>query len=220
VGPPFAFACGRRQIAGMQDRYFFPLAAAVAGAFIFTAIQPFADRCPSGPLSGGGRNAEDITARDREFCRFVPGNFDGLDIIDTPEGKVLRITRLATEGYEDPRSGPHIVLAADLEYAFESRPVEVTIEARAAADSGASQFQADYFAKNEGESGWLTFDLTPEFKPFTFTFNVPSYIGTEGYDYLAIRPVVPDKKRVMEVRSVRIRAIGPKKAAAPPSAPG
>lgn len=219
MGPPFAFGRGRRQIAPMQDRYFFPLAAAVAGAFIFTAIQPFADRCPSGPLSGGGRNAEDITARDREFCRFVPGNYDGLKIIETPEGKVLRITLLATESYEDPRSGPHIVLAADLEFAFESRPVEVVIEARAAADSGATQFQANYFAMNEGESGWQTFDLTPEFKPYPFTFNVPSYIGTEGYDYVAIRPVVPDKKRAMEVRSVRIHAVGPKKAP-PPATPG
>lgn len=203
----------------MQDRYFFPLAAAVAGAFIFTAIQPFADRPPRGPLSGGGRNAEDVTAQGDELHRFVPGNYNGLDIIETPEGKVLRITRLASEGYDDPRSGPHIVLAADLEYAFESRPIEVIIEARAADDSGASQFEADYFAKTEGESGWKTFDLTPDFQAYRFTFDVPAYGGTEGYDYLAIRPVVPDKKRVMEVRSVRIRATGPKKAA-PSASPG
>jgi hypothetical protein len=219
VGPPFAFRRGGRQIAGMQDRYFFPLAAVVAGAFIFTAIQPFADRAPRGPLSAGGRNAEDVTAQGDELHRFVPGNYNGLKIVETPEGKVLRITLLATEGYEDPRSGPHIVLAADLEFAFESRPIEVVIEARAAADSGASQFQADYFAKSEGESGWQTFDLTPEFRTYRFTFSVPSYIGTEGYDYLAIRPVVPDKKRAMEVRSVRIHAVGPKKAP-PPAPPG
>ncbi|HEX5007498.1 MAG TPA: hypothetical protein VFV70_10325, partial [Hyphomonadaceae bacterium] len=110
----------------MRDMYFFPLAAAVAGAFIFTAIQPFADRKPSGPLSAGGRNAEDVTAQGDELHRFVPGNYDGLKIVDTPQGKVLRITLQASEMYEDPRSGPHIVLAADLEYAFESRPIEVT----------------------------------------------------------------------------------------------
>lgn len=204
----------------MQDRYFFPLAAVVAGAFIFTAIQPFAERAPSGPLSGGGRNAEDVTVQGDELHRFVPGNYKGLEIVETPEGKVLRITRLVTEGYEDPRSGPHIVLAADLEYAFESRPVEVIIEARAASDAGASQFEADYFAKNEGESGWVEFDLTHEFKPYSFTFDVPSYVGTEGYDYLGIRPVVPDKKRVIEVRSVRIHTLGPKKTAPPASPAG
>ena len=112
------------------------------------------------------------------------------------------------------------MLAADLEYAFESRPIEVTIEARAADDSGASRFQADYYAKSEGESGWRTFELTHVFEPYSFTFNVPSYVGTEGYDYLAIRPVAPDKKRVMEVRSVRIHAVGPKKGTPPPATPG
>lgn len=203
----------------MRDRHFFPLAAAVAAAFVFTALQPFAHRAPSGPLSGGGRNAEDVTALGDELHRFVPGNYDGLAVVDTPEGKILRITRLATEGYEDPRSGPHIVLAEDLEYAFESRPIEVIIEARAAADSGASRFQVNYLAKPEGESGWKEFDLTHEFQPYSFTFDVPAYIGSEGNDYFGIRPDVPDKKRVMEVRSVRFRTIGPKKAR-PAAQPG
>ena len=81
----------------MQDRYFFPLAAVVAGAFIFTAIQPFSERPPSGPVGARGRNAEDVTAQGDELHRFVPGNYNGLDIVDTPEGKVLRITRLARE---------------------------------------------------------------------------------------------------------------------------
>jgi hypothetical protein len=199
----------------MQDRYFFPLAAVVAGAFVFTALQPFADRPPTGPLSSGGRNAEDITAEGRELHRFLPGNFDGLKIVDTPEGKILRITRQASETYEDPRSGPHIVLAEDLEFTFESRKIEITIEARAAATAGASEFEANYYAKAEGESGWLTFPLTSEFQPYTFTFDTPAYGGTLGYDYLAIRPVVPDKERAMEVRSMRFRTIGPK-----PAAPG
>jgi hypothetical protein len=203
----------------MQDRYFFPLAAVVAGAFIFTAIQPFADRPPSGPLSAGGRNAEDVTAQGDELHRFVPGNYNGLQIVDEPGGKILRITRLATETYEDPRSGPHIVLAEDLEFAFESRPIEVVIEARAADDAGASQFEADYYARAEGESGWRRFDLTHEFRSYSFTFDVPSYVGSEGNDYLGIRPVVPDKKRVMEIRSVRFHAVGPKKAP-PPDLPG
>jgi hypothetical protein len=200
----------------MQDRYFFPLAAAVAVAFVFTALQPFAERPPSGPLSGGGRNAEDVTAAGDELHRFLPGNYDGLDIVDTPEGKILRITRLAAETYEDPRSGPHLVLAEDLEFAFEARQIEIVIEARSGPGFGASAFEANYYAKAEGESGWRQFGLTPEFSPYKFTFETPAYGGSQGYDYLGIRPVAPDKERVMEVRSVRIHAVSPKKA--PPAA--
>jgi hypothetical protein len=197
----------------MQDRYFFPLAAVVAGAFVLTALQPYMPRPPRGPLSCGGcANIEDVTAAGKELHRFVPGNFDGVSMVETPEGPILRITRLAEQVYEDPRSGPHIVLAEDLEFAFESRLIEVTIEARATPDAGASQFEADYFAKSEGESGWQPFDLTSDWKPYSFSFETPASGGTLGYDYLAIRPVVPDKRRAMDVRSIRIRALGPKPA--------
>ncbi len=204
----------------MRDRYFFPLAAVVAGAFVLTALQPFVPRPPRGPLSCGGcANIEDVTAAGKELHRFVPGNYDGVSIVETPEGPILRITRLAEETYEDPRSGPHIILAEDLEFAFESRPIEIIIEARAAPDAGADQFEANYFAKSEGESGWQTLDLTTEWKTYSFTFETPAYGGTLGYDYLGIRPVVPEKRRVMDVRSIRIHAIGPK-TAPPPIQPG
>lgn len=199
----------------MRDRYFFPLAAVVAGAFILTALQPFVPRPPRGPLSCGGcANVEDVTAAGPELHRFVPGNYDGIAIVETPEGRILRITGLAEQTYEDPRSGPHIVIAEDLEFAFESRPIEIVIEARAADAAGASNFEAYYYAKPEGESGWRIFPLTTAFEEYKFTFNVPARGAVTGYDYLGIRPVVPEKRRVMEVRSIRIHAIGPKTAPA------
>jgi hypothetical protein len=202
----------------MRDQLFFSLAAILAGTFVFTALQPFADRPPRGPVSCGNcADKEDVTVRGRELHRFVPGNYDGIAIVRPPEGgePILRLTRKAEEVYDDPRSGPNIVLAEDLEYAFESRPVEVVIEARSAGDFPASQFEADYFARTESESGWRKFDLTSEFKPYTFTFDVPKRGLTEGYDYVGIRPVTPDKHRVMEVRSVRIHAMGAKVKDAP-----
>lgn len=195
----------------MRDRHFFLLAAAVGGAFVLTALQPFADRAPRGPASGGGRNAEDVTIAGEELHRFVPGNFDGLAIVRPPEGPpVLRITRLASDAYEDPRSGPNLPLAEDIEYALESREIEVVIEARSVGDFAATEFQASYFARPESESGWKTFTLSREFAPYSLTFKTPPRGETEGLDNIGIRPVAPDKRRVMEVRSIRVRAIGPK----------
>ena len=197
----------------MRDRFFFPLAAVVAGAFVFTAIQPFADRPPVGPVSGGGRNAEDVTVAGRELHRFLPGNYDGIAIVNPADGgaPVVRITRLANEIYEIPQSGPHIVLDADVELAFEARPIEVEIVARAAGDFAASKFEANYFARPEGESGWCPFDLTPQWQTYSFQFTTPKRTDHEGYDYVGVRPVVPDsKRRIMELQSIRIHAIGPK----------
>jgi hypothetical protein len=198
----------------MRDRFFFPLAAVVAGGFIFTAVQPFAYRAPTGPVSGGGRNAEDVTVAGEELHRFLPGNYDGIAIV-TPSGggaPVVRITRLGSEIYEKPQSGPHIMLDADLEYALESRPIEVEMVARSAGDFAASKFEADYYARDEGESGWCPFVLTPEWQTYRFQFTTPKRsTDREGYDYIGVRPDVPDaKRRIMELKSIRIHAIGPK----------
>ena len=35
----------------MRDRLFFPVAAALAGAFILMALNPFGERLPTGPVS-------------------------------------------------------------------------------------------------------------------------------------------------------------------------
>lgn len=196
----------------MPDHLFFPLAALVAGVFVFVALDPLSDRPPAGPVSGGGRNAEDVTVLGEELHRFLPGETGGLDIVEGEAGerRLVRITRLASQPYEDPRTGPHLSIAEDLEFAFERRTVEVTIEARTRGDFGASQFEANYKASNEAESGWRVFDLTGEFAPYTFTWTPPPTNGVLGYDYLGVRPVAPDKRRTLEIRSVRLRAEGQK----------
>lgn len=197
----------------MRDILFFPVAALLASAFIYVALDPNAERLPSGAVSGGGRNATDLTVKDTELNRFVAGNVGGvtLDLI-RPEGgqAFMRIDREASARYEDPRLGPHLVLAEDLEVALESRPIEVTFEARSVGDFPASAFEANYFAKVEGESGWREFPLTREFQPYTLSYFTPRRGREEGYDYLGVRPVAPDKHRTMDIRAVRIRAAGNK----------
>ena len=200
----------------MSDKLFFSLAFILAVAFVFLALNPLAERPPSGPVSGGGRDATDITVGGPELHRFVAGNLGRLEIAPPDDGgpPVVHISRLAEQTYEDPRSGPHLILAEDVEYALESRDVEVIVEARSTGAFSASQFQVDYFAKPGAESGWKTFDLTPKFATYSLPFKTPPRGDVQGYDYLGIRPVAPDKRRTMEVRSVRIHALGPKSAPA------
>jgi hypothetical protein len=200
----------------MRDYMFFPLAGILAGAFVMMALQPWAERVPSGPVSCGRcANPEDRTVEGKELHRFLPGKYNGLKIV-TPEGggaPILRITRSAEEQYQSPESGPHVVIDSDLELVFEDRPIEVIITARSVGDIPADRFEANYFAKSdaEGESGWIGFVLTREFKDYAFTFQAPNRGGVMGYDVLGIRPVAPDKRRTMEVKAVRIHTAGPKK---------
>ena len=205
----------------MRDFLFYPLAAALAGAFVFVALDPYAERLPGGPVSAGGRNVEDVTVSGLELNRFITGQemSVSINVRTAPDGETLLwIDRKAGVPYDDPRRGPHLVIAEDIEYAMESRPIEVIIEARATGEFPASQFEVNYFAKVDGESGWTAFNLTPDFQPYTLSFHTPKRDGDMGYDYIGIRPAAPDKHREMEVRSVRIRATAPK--GTPPASSG
>lgn len=197
----------------MPDRLFFPLALLVAAGLVVLALNPFADRPPTGPVSGGGRNAEDVSISGAELHRFVAGNLGRIEIAPEEGGgaTVMHINRMADQVYDDPRSGPHLVLAEDVEYALENREVEVLVEARATGAFAASRFEIDYMAKPGAESGWKTFSLGPRFATYALKFRTPPRGDDLGYDYIGIRPVAPDKRRTMEVRSVRIHAVGPKR---------
>jgi hypothetical protein len=197
----------------MRDRMFFTLSAILAGTFVLVAMQPFVDRPPRGALSAGGRDNQDITVADRELYRFLPGNFNQLQIVKPADGEptLLRITRQATETYNNPLSGPQIMLAEDVEYSFEGRALEITIEARSVGEFAADSFEANYYAKADAESAWVKFPLTREFAPYSFTYDTPPRGEIMGNDWLGIRPVAPDKRRTMEIKSVRFHAIGPKR---------
>ena len=196
----------------MRDRLFFPLAFILASTFIFLALQPFAERLPSGPVSAGVGNAEDITVKDVSLYRFQPGEFESISIrpASGDQPVLARLTRPTSEDYLDPRRGPHLILAEDIEFAMGNRQIQIDIEARSAGEFAASQFEANYLVKPEFESGWRTFNLTSEFATYSFTYETPELGNSFGNDFLGIRPVAPDKHRVMEVRSVRIHTLTPK----------
>lgn len=199
----------------MKDWIFFPLALLVAAAFVFVAINPLAVRAPSGPVSGGGRNVEDVTVKGEELRRFVTGDtgdFGGLSFEEADGAVVLKISRLAEQKYESPRSGPHLIIDQDIEFAFASRPIEIIVEARSVGDFAATDFEVNYMASagENGQSGWHKFTLTREFAPYAIQWETPSRAAGEGYDYIGVRPVAPDKRRTMEIKSVRLHATGPK----------
>lgn len=195
----------------MPDSLFFSAAALFAGILVLMALQPFADRAPSGPISAAQGSAEDITVDGDQLRRFLPGDVGGITFEDGGDGEItIRLSRLAEYIYDDPRRGTHLVLAEDVEYGLENRPIEVIIEARSTGDVAATSFEANYLARSSEESGWQTFTLTREFAPYTLTYSSPPRGDSLGYDFLGVRPVVPEKRRTMQIRSIRFRAAGPK----------
>lgn len=195
----------------MSDRVFFIAAFLLAAFMVALGLAPGLGEDPSGPVSGGGTDYSLIEVSGPQLNRIVAGGDVDIDLMRADGRDVVRIGALADTLSEDPVRGPHFVLAPDLEVAFAGRPVRVTVTARAADKYGASEMQLHYWAGSGEGSGWQTFNLTRTFQDYSFIYEPPARNpGTEpAYDYLAIRPVVPEKERAVFVSSITLQRMEP-----------
>ncbi|MEM0984994.1 MAG: hypothetical protein AAGJ32_01995 [Pseudomonadota bacterium] len=186
----------------MRDLYFYPIAAMLAGALVFVAMSPAFGALPSGPVSVGNGEYSTVTVSGLQINRMQPGGDASLALIDTGATSAIEIGVDVDTLSEDPVFGPHFPLAADLEVQFSGYELDITVRAKPGPTRGATQFRVNYSTGRGEESGWQVFDLKPDYDDYTFTYNVPVRTGEQGLDYLAIRPIVPDKSRTLLVEKV------------------
>lgn len=194
----------------MSDIIFYPVALIAALAIIAAAALPGRDRLACGSVSGAGTNYQSIGVSGDDLCRFEASGEVDIDLIKSGE-QITHVMVTANSGTlgDRPDRNPHFRLAADLERFFAGHEIRVTIEARPSSESGATAFEANYSAGFEGNSGWRLFDLSRDYEPYTFTWDVPQRAAEEiAVDYLAIRPVIPEKSRSIDIRSVKFERLG------------
>lgn len=192
----------------MNDRVFFSSALLLAMLLVLLALQPAAGALPSGSVSGGDTDYSEITVTGRDLNRVVAGGESRITLIGDGDNRVLRIETQAGILTEDPVKGPHFRMAADLENVFQKQTLEITVRAKPAARYGAEEFIANYTTGKDGESGWTRFDMVPQFADYAFEYRVPPRGLDHGVDYLAIRPVTPEKRRAIEIESITLRPLG------------
>ena len=198
----------------MKDYLFFPLVFAAALAIIAAAALPGQNRMSCGSVSGGASlDYSSITVAGDDLCRLEVGGEARVTQIRTDDA-ISSVEIKASSGAlgDRPDRNPHFRLAEDIERQFSGFRIRVTIEAKPGLDGGALAFEANYSAGPEGNSGWQRFNLMPDYETFSFTYDVPfkPLDAENGVDYLAIRPIVPEKDRAIEIRSVtfdRLRQI-------------
>ncbi len=194
----------------MKDYIFYPLALCLALAVIAAAALPGRDRLGCGSVSGAGTDYKLVEVDGDDLCRMNAGGQATIKRL-TRNGEIeaIRVSSKVGELGDRADRNPHFPLAADLEKYFAGKRIHITITARSSEDWGASAFEANYSAGREGSSDWQTFRLTPNYRDYSFTWDVPPRIVQElTLDYLAIRPVVPDKQRAVDIRSVVLKVVG------------
>jgi hypothetical protein len=189
----------------LRDWLFFPLSIVLAIGLVALAISPALGRTPTGPMAGNGFNYNTILIDGAYLHKLYSGGDADIDVRKGDGGReTLEMTVTAGLLDEAPDLGPHFRLAADIEQQFSGRRVRVTVRAQPASDRGATQMRVNYSAGRVGESGWTVFDLKPGWNDFSFEYDVPVIEGDQGFDYIAIRPVVPEKTRTLLIDSVRL----------------
>ena len=193
----------------MPDQVFFPVAALLACLLVTLALDPFTKRVPSGPVSAADRKVHNMTLKGEDLYRFTLGNVGELNIDGEKNEETVKITLQASDAYDNPRYGTFIAFDESVEFAYQGRRIRITVTARSAGQFPASQFQANYSVGSRGESGWKTFELTNEFQEYAFEYEVPYANRGLGMDYLAVRPVVPEKERTVEIKQLHIKSLTP-----------
>jgi hypothetical protein len=196
----------------MPDKLFYPLMLVIAGLVVASALLPAVDRKPSGSVSFSAEEAQagyqKLVIEGEELYKMVAGGEAGIEFVEAPGGLQAVITAGAGMLPDDPVRGPHYRLAADAENVFQDKRVRITVRAKPGNRRGASRLRMNYSTGRQGESGWIVRNLRPEFSEVSFEFRVPPKDTDElANDYLAIRPVVPDKDRQLVIDRIVIERV-------------
>ncbi|MEL6956119.1 MAG: hypothetical protein AAFO88_05710 [Pseudomonadota bacterium] len=186
----------------MGDRIFFPLIILLAGGLVALALAPQVGALPAGPVSVGDMNYNQVSVEGAQLNRMLAGGEASVELVGNDQLEIITTAGVLSD---DPRLGPHFELAADIEVQFSGFEVEVLITAKPGESRGATQMQANYSTGRDGESGWQVFNLRPDWETFSFTYRVPAKSGENALDYLAIRPVTPDKSRSLLIRRIEFK---------------
>jgi len=191
----------------MKDIVFYPLAVILGTGVLILALLPGIGALPSGPVSVGDGRYEAVSVSGLQVNRMQPGGNAALSLVEAGPESAIRIDVEADTLSDDPVLGPHFPLAADLEVQFSGFEIEITVRAKPGPERGATAMRMNYSTGRHGESGWQEFALKPDYQDYSFTYEVPVHRGDQGFDYLGIRPIVPDKSRSLLVEAVEFKRL-------------
>lgn len=192
----------------LRDSIFYPLVAALVTAMILSALYLGWQKPQCGPF-GGADGPEDyalIILQGGDLCRMEA--YEGYDL--DLAGNVLTIRADSAANFPDVQRNAHFRLGPDLETVYAGHKVRISLTVKPTEGGGAEAFEFNYSAGKAGNSGWIRFDLKPEWETYTAEVNIPRKLleNAASLDYISVRPVVPEKTRGIELREIRFRRLG------------
>lgn len=192
----------------MKDIIFYPLMGVIALTIIGSAMFFGWSQPKCGPFGGADGPADYslIILSGRDLCRMEATFGYELEL----NGDVLTIRAEDGAGLSNVEQNAHFRLGPDLETVYAGQKVRISLTVKPATGSGAEAFEFNYSAGKAGDTGWTRFDLKPEWDTYTAEVEIPRKLleNSVAFDYLSVRPVVPDKTRAIDLREIRFRRMG------------
>ncbi|MFN3213247.1 MAG: hypothetical protein ACE37M_09085 [Henriciella sp.] len=192
----------------MRDYVFYPIIAAIVAAMVTASLYLGWQRPKCGPFGGADGPADYslIILKGRDLCRM--DGFEGYDL--NLEDDVLTIRAEENANDADVQRNAHFRLGPDLENVYAGHKLRISLTVKPAAGAGAEAFEFNYSTGKAGDTGWIKFDLKPDWDTYTAEVDIPRKLleNSVALDYLSVRPVVPDKTRGIELSEIRFRRLG------------
>lgn len=188
-----------------RESLFFLTMIALVMAIVYGALYPgkkylsgYDDIRQNGYLAEGS---------DLQYIKASPGTSALFIAANNGETSYLTLSAHLSQLAAPPSAGVFAPLNARYETAFAERRLKMTLTARQGRMSPAETFQMGYFTAGPGDSGWQRFQLTPDFKDYSFNFTPKAQISEADIDYFGVWPDEEGLQRTMDVSRYKIEVL-------------
>ncbi len=192
----------------MKDIIFYPLIALIVGVMVVAAMFEGWTQPKCGPFGGaeGPADYSLIILNGGDLCRMEGALGYDLELNDD----VLTIRAEESALVSGVHDNAHFRLGPDLKTVYFGETLRISLTVKPAENAGAQAFEFNYSSGYVGDTGWTRFDLKPGWDTYTADVNIPRKVleAPGGFDYISVRPVVPEKTRGIELREIRFRRLG------------
>lgn len=189
----------------IRDRFFYPLIAILVVVIVSIAMLP---SC-----------REDLSDKEIRTQGYVVQGDDLALIQASPGTTVVVVGKTPNEPafvtasahlsrQAAPASaGVFATLGSDYERVFAGKTLKMTLTARQGDPNPTDAFRMGYFTAGPGDSGWKTFQLSPEFQDYSFTFAPPLPNAEPDLDYFGVWPDEDGQQREMDISRFKVEVL-------------
>lgn len=185
----------------MRDLFFYPLLVLAIAGILMLALLPGRAKPTSMAELSQGYILKDAGL---EQLTTSPGTL--LSFEKSPNGRVAYAVMSANlpRKMATASAGVFGTIGPQHKSFFAGQTLKITVVARQGSVKPVGRFDVGYFTVGAQDSGWQTFDLSPEFREYSFTFT-PAKTSGSGNDYFGIWPDVAGRSQSMDVQSMSVK---------------